>query len=250
MAPLLHPEDPAVVRADQAVNGQVTPTLIDGLLVRLTIGGDIIGVEQAHPLIDANESGALRQAEDVGGVLGHLERAVARGPLPGHHAGCVQGHPKTLLVPGQVQIDHPPRRHVTEHEDGPDDPATIVPDRGGVVVDVPLCAVPGDEERAHGQADDFSLPQRPKDGVVHRPACLLAHDPKNRVDSLPGGFDGSPTRERLGHGVQGLHPAFGVGDEHGIADAVQGDPQPLPLPHRLVGLGFQASSGITQGTAE
>lgn len=122
-----------------------------------------------------------------------------------------------------------PLGDVPEHEDGPDQRAAGVPDGGGAVVDGPLGPVPRDQERVVRQPDDHPLGQRPQRGVLDRPAGGFVHNAEHVGQGPPPCLGRRPPGQRLGHRVQERHPPGGVGGDHRVADAFEGDAEPLPL---------------------
>ena len=238
----------------EAVRGRVGVDLIPAVVrrvERLERDGDVLVHRPAIGVVELGPHGGgefLPQvlAEQV--VLGAAQQClglpvdVGEPPVPPHGVegigDALQDRPGLLPGPSDLRLGPPPLADVPEDQDGPDDPPGRVPDRGGAVVDGPLGAVPGDQERVVGQADDHALPQRPEGGVLDLPAGLLVDDAEDRGEGLARRLGGGPARERLGDRVQRRDPALGVGDEDGIADAGEGGPQLLPLPDGLVGVGL------------
>ena len=127
------------------------------------------------------------------------------------------------------------RRSVTvpEHQHGPDRVPPLVAHGGGAVVDRPLRPVPGDEHRMVRQPDHHPLPQGSESGVLDRVARPLLQDPEDLRQGSARRFRLRPAGQGLGHAVEECDPAIGVGADDRIADAGQGDAQPLALGGQL-----------------
>ena len=101
-----------------------------------------------------------------------------------------------------------------------------------------------------GQAGDRAFVEGSEGGVARLDAGLLVDDPEDRGERQARRVGRGPSGERLGDRIQRRDPPFGVGDDDGVADALEGDPHPLALAGGLLGVGLGASSGLAQHPAE
>ena len=82
----------------------------------------------------------------------------------------------------------------------------------------------------HGwQVPPPGAPQDAGDRLFQRLAGLLVDDAKDALDRLAGRFLGLPAGEGRSHGIDEIDAAFGIGGDHGIADAGERHPQPFAL---------------------
>ncbi len=110
----------------------------------------------------------------------------------------------------------------------------MVQHRRGRVVDRQLSPVARDQQRVIGECDDAPLVQRAQGGVFDRRPRRFVDDLKD-IGQRPAHRLGlGPTGQTLGDGVQEDHATFGVGADHGVADAGQRDPQPLAFRKQLL----------------
>ena len=79
------------------------------------------------------------------------------------------------------------------------------------------------------QADDVAFPERPCDGVLDRPACLLVDDLEHRLQRQAEGLGGRPPGQLFRNRVEQRHPPFRVGGDDRITNGPERDPQPLLL---------------------
>ena len=86
-------------------------------------------------------------------------------------------------------------------------------------------------------------------GVLGRLAGVLVDDAEDLRQGLPRGLGLGPPGQGLGHPVEVGHPALGVGADDRVADAGEGDPQPLPLGGELP-LGLLAGEEDGPGVLE
>ena len=217
---------------DLTAGGQAGPE--DLLTLGVERLHDLGGQAQLPPVLAPHCGGIEAQRPGTPVADGHVAA------LPVHeidvvHRGGEDARQELGLSP-DFRLGPLPLADISEDQDGPDDPPGRVPDRGRTVVDGPLGAVPGDQDGVVGQADDGPLPQRPEGGVLDLQAGPLVDDTEDRGEGLARRLGRGPARERLGDRVQRRDPALGVGDEDGIADAGEGDPQLLPLPDGLLGV--------------
>ena len=167
------------------------------------------------------------------------------------------------VVPLQlrVQFDDPllsllPLGDIPQDDDDARDLPPVVLDGGGVVLDMPRRPAPVDEDRRMARGDGLP-PHDPGDGEAGRPVDR----PLDGAEDLRQGATGRlvPARagEPFGGRIQGGDPPSGVGRDHGVADAGQGDAVPFPL--GLLGFertagprrhGPGSAAGVPQGPAE
>ena len=69
------------------------------------------------------------------------------------------------------------------------------------VVDRVVDAVPVDQHRVVGQADDDAFGERAPGRIGDRRPGRFVDDPEDRLQGLPGGVGGRPSGDRLGHRI-------------------------------------------------
>src|SRR5262249_43088890 len=104
-----------------------------------------------------------------------------------------------------------------------------VPNRCGAVINRPLLAVLGDEDRMVRQPDDMAFGDDLGDGVFHGLPGLFVDDVEDRWKRMTRRLLARPPCQRFGDGVEQGHSSFGVGRDDRISDAGERDPQLLPL---------------------
>ncbi len=190
-----------------------------------------VGRGQARP----GAEGPARPA-----VVGQEDRRQERRPgLPlDQPAEGVEDRRERLAAGDQLQEvlllgDHPLRPallgHVAEDQDDPGDRAVIAPDRRGAVLDRPVPAIASDQDRVVGQADDAARRQDLRDGILDGHAGRLVDDPEDLFERPALGRLGRPAGQGDGDLVEERDATLVVGGDHGVADARQGQAEPLQL---------------------
>ena len=157
--------------------------------------------------------------------LQHVCQLVGLGQYRAHR----RAHRHETYAFGQLVLGLLSRGDVAEDEDSPGDLSVSVADGRGTVVDGPLGAVPGDQDRVVGQPHDHTLPQCSEGRVLDLRAGLLVDDLENRFQRLALGFLLCPARQVLRYGVQEADVGLSVRGDHCIADAGQRCAEPLAL---------------------
>jgi hypothetical protein len=116
---------------------------------------------------------------------------------------------------------------VAEDEDDADHVAFAVADGSAAVVDADLLAVFGDEEGVVGEADDGAETADLIHRIFNDGSGLLVEDAEDIVEGETSGFAFGPAGELLGYEVHEGDVAVGVAGDDGIADAAEGDVEPL-----------------------
>ena len=113
-----------------------------------------------------------------------------------------------------------------------------------------LDAVPVDQQRVVGQADDRRLraaPARPDSATGARVASLTM---RNTASSgWPCGLGAAPAGQRLGDRIHVRHPAVDVGRDDRVADAGERDLQPLGLGAELAPSPARRSQQVARAAA-
>ena len=215
---------------------------------------EVVGVDGRPPALAQGRLGRHPGVLVPAGVE-VVHRAVRPGRPDdlGHRVGQV---PEPRLARPQCLLGLPPLGDIPQDEDDARDLPPVVLDGGGVVLDRPRRPAPVDEDRRMARGDGLP-PYDPGDGEVGRPVDR----PLDGAEDLRQGATGRlvPARagEPLGGRIQGGDPPSGVGRDHGVADAGQGDAVPFPLgllgferPPGLGGAGPGPAAGVPHGPAE
>ena len=162
----------------------------------------------------------------------HQEVVEVMGDAPGQ-----QAHGFELLAPEALFFHPALGRDVAEHQDYANDAAVPVADRGAAVRDAALGAVPADQQRLSGHSHDRAALQHP----FHRTGAGL---PRPLVDDIEDFsqrpvdcFGLGPPGQVFGHLVDQAHAAVSIRGNDPIADAAQGDGQPLTLSGQALQIG-------------
>src|SRR5690606_1480646 len=121
--------------------------------------------------------------------------------------------------PGEIELRLALSGDVPEDEHDAEDVAVPVANRRGAVVDRSFGPVPRDEDRVVREPDDPPGLEDAPHGVVRRVSALLADDRENFLEGPSESLIGAPAGERLGDGVEKLHAARRIRDDHSVADA-------------------------------
>ena len=125
---------------------------------------------------------------------------------------------------------------VLEHEDAAGGPPLAVLDGGDGVADGELPAVAPHQHGVAGVLDDPPLGEAALDGVGQRLARRLVDDAEDPRHRLAAGLGDAPAGEPLGHRVEVVDDAGGVGADDAVADRGEGDlGELLLLGERLLG---------------
>ena len=137
--------------------------------------------------------------------------------------------PEPFLALPLRLLSQPTLGDIPKDDDDARDLALIVLDGGGVVLDELRRPVPGDEDHVIAREDDLSSPNDLGDGEVGRPVGRLLDRAEDLLQGATHRLRRSPAGESFGDRIQGGDTTLGVGRDHGIGDAGQGDAEPLPM---------------------
>src|SRR5262249_21599987 len=108
---------------------------------------------------------------------------------------------------------------------------------GGTAVYGSFRAIVGDEKTLVLQSEDYAIPPGPDAGTLDRLAALLVDDAEHAVERLTDCLLQRPAGQGFSNRVEKCDPPLGVGGNHGIANASEGDTTPLWVEmHGLFGL--------------
>ena len=155
-------------------------------------------------------------------------------------------HDALGIFPGRLDefLGSSPVGDVPKNEDHPDDIPSVVFDGRRTVVDGSLAAVSRDEESILGEPDGHpSLDDLP-DRLLDRLPCRLMNDAKDLLDLLSGRVGERPSGQLLGDGIEIVHATLWVSGDHAVADAGEGNLEPLvPVNNRVP---YRFSSGAAK----
>ncbi len=221
------------------------------------------GLLQGAALLDQGDPAAAepRQVEHVVHEPGEVSRLpddhVQELPLLGaaligrEQLGAAEdrGEGVTELVRQHRQILRPsrllppPLADVPEDQDRAHDHAVVPPDGRRAVFDGQRGAVAPNQDRVVAKADHVLESQRVSQRALARLVVGLAPEVHDLFHRAALGVGRGPTGELLAHTVQEGHHPLLVGRHDGVADARQGDLEPLPMspevPANLGALGVQ-----------
>jgi hypothetical protein len=118
---------------------------------------------------------------------------------------------------------------VAKGQHNPQDIPCFVPDGRPAVVDGHLAAAPFEQHRMVGQPGHHAALKHLAGRVVHRRPGVLIDNVKHLLHRLSGRLGHTPAGQRFGHGIDKGNAAPGIGCNHRVANAGQGDAQPLAL---------------------
>ncbi len=133
-------------------------------------------------------------------------------------------------VVGEPAVQFARLADIVEHEDRAGHVAAVVPDRCRGALDVDLVAVAADEQRRAYRLDRARAADGDCERVFERLAGLLVEAAEHLVDLAPGGLLELPSGQLLGHRIEVLDVALGIGGDHAVADRLQRDLGALLLP--------------------
>ena len=125
-------------------------------------------------------------------------------------------------LPGQLAGHLPGRGDVMKHQHHANDPALAVTDRRGRVIDADLPAIARDQHGMVGQADHRVVAQADIDRIDGLLAGVFIDDAEHLVQGLSPGLLRRPAGQYLGHRVEIVDDAGGIGGDHRVADGMQG----------------------------
>ena len=124
---------------------------------------------------------------------------------------------------------------VAEDHHGADQTPLGIPDGGGAVLNGRLGPVAGNQNRVVGQTDNDSLGDYPIDRVGGRLARVFVDDLEDLAHRATLSVGLRPPSQGFRHAVEERDGPAGVGGDDPVADARQGDAEPLPLQPEPVG---------------
>src|ERR1700722_14262159 len=133
-----------------------------------------------------------------------------------------------------------------KYHDDTGDPAIAVANRRRAVFDGNLGAVPADQSRVIGQADDLPEGHYPLYGTLSWRAIVFVDDFENALERLALGVCNPPSGHRFGDGIQVADPSLNIHRNDGVANAIQRDFKPLTLLLQLFGLALECLFGCHQ----
>src|SRR5208337_550521 len=124
--------------------------------------------------------------------------------------------------------------NVMKDQDNPDYLPCAVFDGRCTVLDGDLPPFAGDQGRMISKVYNAPVAQHAADDVLSRFAGLLVNYPENAPDRLSECIFRLPACQCCSNGIEEGDIAGGIGCDHRIADAVESDPQPFPIPAQFL----------------
>jgi len=137
------------------------------------------------------------------------------------------------------------------------DVAVRVSDRGGIVLDRSPRPIPGDEHDFIIREDDPAVTNDLGNRKIVSPPGSFLNRAEDLMQWATRRLMQTPSGETCGDWIQENHKPLGIGRDHSVSDAGQGDLKPFPLclldlkrPPQLGVAGHGTFTGCSQGPAE
>ena len=118
---------------------------------------------------------------------------------------------------------------VMEYQHAARDRAAAVADRRGGALDIDFIAVATDQEHRPHRLDRARAADRHRQRIFQRLAGFFVERAEDLLDGAPLAVLQAPAGERLGHRIQIVDHALGIGRDHAVADTLQRDLRALLL---------------------
>ena len=153
---------------------------------------------------------------------------------PEHIVDVVRQLAEALLAFPLCLLDPMALSDIPEDDDNTLDLAVRVSDGGGIVLDGSRRPIPGDEHDFIIREDDLSVTDDLGNWKIVSPPGGFLDRPEDLTQGATHRLMQTPSGETCGDRIQENHEPVGIGRDHGVSDAGQGDLKPFSL--RLLGL--------------